>query len=145
MTSERRFYLATQIVMGPNVVEKIPQEISALGCDRVLVVTDAGVVKAGIVDRILGVMKASSIHAVVFDQTEPDPCLATAEKCAEMMRAEKVSLIVAVNKMDVKGANLDQVKAQMQQRADALIAVIGKPPVIGGQDQKEVQQQLRLA
>jgi len=28
----------------------------------------------------------------------------------------KVSLIVAVNKMDVKGANLDQVKAQMQQR-----------------------------
>ena len=29
----------------------------------------------------------------------------------------KVSLIVAVNKMDVKGANLDQVKAQMQQRS----------------------------
>jgi translation initiation factor IF-2 len=28
----------------------------------------------------------------------------------------KVALIVAVNKMDVKGANLDQVKAQMQQR-----------------------------
>ncbi|MCR6656438.1 MAG: translation initiation factor IF-2 [Opitutus sp.] len=29
---------------------------------------------------------------------------------------EKFALIVAVNKMDVKGANLDQVKAQMQQR-----------------------------
>ncbi len=28
----------------------------------------------------------------------------------------KVTLLVAVNKMDVKGANLDQVKAQMQQR-----------------------------
>ncbi|HEU5077947.1 MAG TPA: translation initiation factor IF-2 [Opitutaceae bacterium] len=28
----------------------------------------------------------------------------------------KVALIVAVNKMDVKGANIDQVKAQMQQR-----------------------------
>ncbi len=28
----------------------------------------------------------------------------------------KVALVVAVNKMDVKGANLDQVKAQMQQR-----------------------------
>jgi translation initiation factor IF-2 len=33
--------------------------------------------------------------------------------------AEKVALIVAVNKMDVKGANLDQVKAQMQQRGIA--------------------------
>lgn len=31
-------------------------------------------------------------------------------------QAAKVALIVAVNKMDVKGANLDQVKAQMQQR-----------------------------
>ncbi|HVU23702.1 MAG TPA: translation initiation factor IF-2 [Opitutus sp.] len=31
----------------------------------------------------------------------------------------KVALIVAVNKMDVKGANLDQVKAQMQQRGIA--------------------------
>ena len=31
----------------------------------------------------------------------------------------KVALIVAINKMDVKGANLDQVKAQMQQRSIA--------------------------
>ena len=31
----------------------------------------------------------------------------------------KVALVVAVNKMDVKGANLDQVKAQMQQRGIA--------------------------
>jgi translation initiation factor IF-2 len=31
----------------------------------------------------------------------------------------KVALIVAVNKMDVKGANIDQVKAQMQQRGIA--------------------------
>ncbi len=30
--------------------------------------------------------------------------------------AEKFALLVAVNKMDVKGANLDQVKGQMQQR-----------------------------
>src|SRR5207248_4740228 len=29
---------------------------------------------------------------------------------------ERFALVVAVNKMDVKGANLDQVKAQMQQR-----------------------------
>jgi translation initiation factor IF-2 len=33
--------------------------------------------------------------------------------------ADRFALIVAVNKMDVKGANLDQVKAQMQQRGVA--------------------------
>jgi len=34
----------------------------------------------------------------------------------KQLHAEKFALLVAVNKMDVKGANLDQVKGQMQQR-----------------------------
>ncbi len=34
----------------------------------------------------------------------------------KQQQPEKFALLVAVNKMDVKGANLDQVKAQMQQR-----------------------------
>jgi translation initiation factor IF-2 len=38
------------------------------------------------------------------------------DEALEHARNAKVVVIVAVNKMDVKGANLDQVKAQMQQR-----------------------------
>ncbi|MBS0664367.1 MAG: translation initiation factor IF-2 [Verrucomicrobia bacterium] len=38
------------------------------------------------------------------------------DEALQHAQAAKVALIVAVNKMDVKGANLDQVKAQMQQR-----------------------------
>jgi translation initiation factor IF-2 len=34
----------------------------------------------------------------------------------KQLHADKFALLVAVNKMDVKGANLDQVKGQMQQR-----------------------------
>jgi translation initiation factor IF-2 len=34
-------------------------------------------------------------------------------------QGERFALVVAVNKMDVKGANLDQVKNQMQQRGIA--------------------------
>ncbi|PTX91143.1 translation initiation factor IF-2 [Opitutus sp. ER46] len=49
-------------------------------------------------------------------QTEEALKIALAEK---EQHAERFALIVAVNKMDVKGANLDQVKAQMQQRGIA--------------------------
>ena len=49
-------------------------------------------------------------------QTDEALKIALAEKEAH---PEKFALIVAVNKMDVKGANLDQVKAQMQQRGIA--------------------------
>ncbi len=38
------------------------------------------------------------------------------DEALKHIQNSKVALIVAVNKMDVKGANLDQVKAQMQQR-----------------------------
>ncbi|MEI7553012.1 MAG: translation initiation factor IF-2 [Verrucomicrobiota bacterium] len=38
------------------------------------------------------------------------------DEALQHAQTAKVALIVAVNKMDVKGANLDQVKAQMQQR-----------------------------
>ena len=41
------------------------------------------------------------------------------DEALQHAQSAKVALIVAVNKMDVKGANLDQVKAQMQQRSIA--------------------------
>ena len=49
-------------------------------------------------------------------QTDEALKIALKEKEAH---AEKFALVVAVNKMDVKGANLDQVKNQMQQRGIA--------------------------
>ncbi len=49
-------------------------------------------------------------------QTDEALKIALAEK---ELHAERFALIVAVNKMDVKGANLDQVKNQMQQRGIA--------------------------
>jgi translation initiation factor IF-2 len=49
-------------------------------------------------------------------QTDEALKIALAEK---EQHPDRFALIVAVNKMDVKGANLDQVKAQMQQRGIA--------------------------
>jgi len=55
MRNELRFYLATQVIMGPNV-EKIPQEIRVRNCHKPLVITDPGVMKTGITERILGIL-----------------------------------------------------------------------------------------
>jgi len=40
-------------------------------------------------------------------------------QAVKLQQPEKFALIVAINKVDVKGANIDQVKAQMQQRGIA--------------------------
>jgi translation initiation factor IF-2 len=59
---------------------------------------------------------ASVTDIAVLVVAADDGFMPQTEEALEHARNAKVVVIVAVNKMDVKGANLDQVKAQMQQR-----------------------------
>jgi len=59
---------------------------------------------------------ASVTDIAVLVVAADDGFMPQTDEALQHIQAAKVALIVAVNKMDVKGANLDQVKAQMQQR-----------------------------
>jgi translation initiation factor IF-2 len=59
---------------------------------------------------------ASVTDIAVLVVAADDGFMPQTDEALEHARNAKVVQIVAVNKMDVKGANLDQVKAQMQQR-----------------------------
>jgi translation initiation factor IF-2 len=62
---------------------------------------------------------ASVTDIAVLVVAADDGFMPQTDEALEHARNAKVVVIVAVNKMDVKGANLDQVKAQMQQRGNA--------------------------
>jgi translation initiation factor IF-2 len=62
---------------------------------------------------------ASVTDIAVLVIAADDGFMPQTDEALEHARNAKVVVIVAVNKMDVKGANLDQVKAQMQQRGIA--------------------------
>src|ERR1700743_3378211 len=62
-----RFQYVTQIEIDPGAVRLLPQECQAAGIARPLVVTDAGVRAAGVLDIALAAL-AGVPHAV-FDQT----------------------------------------------------------------------------
>ncbi len=64
-------------------------------------------------------MRARGAHVTdiaVLVVAADDGFMPQTDEALQHAQHAKVALIVAVNKMDVKGANLDQVKAQMQQR-----------------------------
>lgn len=63
----------TRIVLGPGAVKRLPDEVRRLGLRRPLLVTDVGVVKAGLVDRVLAVLGEAGIVHVLFDHVTPDP------------------------------------------------------------------------
>ncbi len=63
----------TAIVFGAGALASLPDHVTRLGKKRALVVCDAGVKKAGLVDRVLEVLKKASIEARAFDGVDPNP------------------------------------------------------------------------
>jgi len=59
---------------------------------------------------------ASVTDIAVLVVAADDGFMPQTDEALKHIQAAKVALIVAVNKMDMKGANLDRVKAQMQER-----------------------------
>jgi len=59
---------------------------------------------------------ASSTDIAILGGAADDGFMPQTDEALKYIQNAGVTLMVAVNKMDVKGANLDQVKAQMQQR-----------------------------
>lgn len=86
---------------------------------RVLVVTDAGLIRLGLVDSALASLSSAGIESEVFDAVEPDPSLTTLMQCAGKAREMAATGIIGFgggSSMDVakltallagSGENLD--------------------------------------
>ena len=58
ITKSFEFKLPTRILFGVNLVENLAEEVKVLGIQRLLLVTDKGVVNAGLIERIIRVLDA---------------------------------------------------------------------------------------
>jgi alcohol dehydrogenase class IV len=89
-----------------GAVKTLPAECSALGMSRVLLVTDKGLRAAGLVDRIVGLLKPA-IDIEVFDEVPTNPTEAATLAAAERYKATGRNGIVALG----GGSPLDLAKA----------------------------------
>lgn len=76
--------LRNRVIFGAGAVARLPELIAAAGGSRVFLVTDPGVLAAGIADRAVA---ASELPATVFSEVEPNPSGATVELGATTLRA----------------------------------------------------------
>ncbi|MGQ0506093.1 MAG: iron-containing alcohol dehydrogenase, partial [Myxococcaceae bacterium] len=63
----------TKIVLGAGALARLPAQVERLKLKKPLVVTDAGVVKAGLAAKLYEVLKAANVSFEVFDRVEPNP------------------------------------------------------------------------
>jgi alcohol dehydrogenase class IV len=88
-------------------VQATGRELAALGGRNALVVTDTGVVKAGLLEPVLAAAKAADIRTTIFDAVEPNPSIRTVEIAEARYREAGCDCLIAVG----GGSPMDVAKA----------------------------------
>src|SRR5664279_4032770 len=76
MPKVRSFEIPTVMKHGLGAVETLADEAKAMGMKRPMLVTDGGIVKAGLLERGTNPLKAGNLDFVVFDEVVPNPPIA---------------------------------------------------------------------
>lgn len=85
------------VSFGPGALDLLPAAVASLGGESVLVVTDPGVVAAGILDAVLaaaGGLVAGGLEVTVFAEVEPNPTTTTVARGVGLARQVRGPVVV---------------------------------------------------
>ena len=81
-------------------------KLRALGCKKIICVTDKGVKESGVTDNIVKNMEEAGIKVIQYDGVVPDPPDYMMEECAAIAKNEQVDGVVGIG----GGSSLDTAK-----------------------------------
>jgi len=93
----------TRMVHAIGAVSALGQEAAALNIKRPLVVTDQGIVKAGLLDEALKPLRAAGLDPVSYDQVRANPGIALVDAGARYYKTERCEGLVAIG----RGSSID--------------------------------------
>ncbi len=117
-----------RVMFGIDTAKEIGNECKKLNAKRVLISTDKGIVKAGILDQIQSHMKAAGVEVYVLDEVVANPRADTVQKGAEIFGKEKCDLVIGLG----GGSSLDTGKGislLATNRGSILEYETGKKPI----------------
>ena len=100
------FHTAASLVFGRNAVQQLGDIARRLGGQRVLIVTDPMLIKAGLADRVRVPIEEKGILTKTFDGGEPEPSIGAAEACIDMAERFQADVVLGLG----GGSNMDLAK-----------------------------------
>jgi len=100
------FVLPTKIVFGPGCLDTLLDELQKLNARKPLLVTDRGIIGAGILDKVLSILEAK-LSFRVFDNVEANPKDINVSEGASVYRSFGADSIIAIG----GGSPMDCAKA----------------------------------
>src|SRR5439155_23391552 len=97
----------TRILYGRGAIKELPNELKRAGASRPLLVTDKGILQAGLLRFVAPLLEQAGIKAPLFTDFAANPTDADALKGIEAYRAAGADSVLGVG----GGASLDMAKA----------------------------------
>jgi alcohol dehydrogenase len=101
------FNIPSSVIIGGGASAELLPQLRRLGAKRVLVVTDAFMVKSAVVARLLAPLQESGMEIAVFDGVQPDPTVQNVRDGLALYRSSGAEAVVAIG----GGSPLDAGKA----------------------------------
>jgi len=90
------FFIPSVTLIGIGAAKQIPTKIKALGCSKPLIVTDGGIVKAGILKQVTDLMDADKMSYAVYSDTIPNPTDANVAAAVEVYKKEGCNSLITL-------------------------------------------------
>ncbi|AOB31522.1 alcohol dehydrogenase [Bordetella sp. H567] len=100
------FHAAKSVIVAPGSAGQLADHVTRLGARSVLVVTDPGVARAGLVEPVLQALRGAGLSVSCFADVEPEPPVAVVLRAADQARASGAECVVGFG----GGSSLDAAK-----------------------------------
>ena len=92
---------------GPGAREVLPKEIARLGLHKAFVVTDKDLIKYGVADKVLSVLKSAGIPYEIFSEIKQNPTVFNVKTGVKAFAESGADFILAIG----GGSSIDSAKA----------------------------------
>jgi len=106
------FSMSGRLLFGKGALARLPDVVTRLGAERPMIVTDQGLVKAGLPARVDAVLADAGISCDVYDGVEPDPRIEIVDLCATRAIEKESDLLIGLG----GGSSLDIAKVSASVR-----------------------------
>jgi alcohol dehydrogenase class IV len=100
------FRTTKRILFGPGSIERLGPEAQLLKAKKILIITDQGVIQAGLLEGVEKSLQSVNLPFVIFNGVEPDPRIEVVEKSVDKAKKEGIDLIIGFG----GGSSLDIAK-----------------------------------
>lgn len=96
-----------RVRFGNGELGNLPEELAFWGIKKPVVITDPGIKKTGLIEKLLQVLEKEKIPSAVFDGVEPEPPIEVVDAGVAFAKAQKCDGVIGFG----GGSSLDSAKA----------------------------------